>query len=142
MHRVDSLLEHRRYLGFLGCTDHVGSLTDGRGFLCSNGLKARAQMLVMVHADRRHSDQRPPTVGCGGIQSASQTCFQHEPVGPLRFEVNQCAADQLLERSEAALFRQWLQLLERLSQGRDRDQLVVDADAFTPTHQMGRRGKA
>ena len=26
---------------------------------------------------------------------------------------------QLLERSEAALFRQWLQLLERLSQGRD-----------------------
>ena len=119
----------------------MASWRNGRGFLGCDGLQGGSEMFPVVQADGTDRDQGAMGMGCGGIQPASQTGLQHQPVGALGFKVHQGCTDQLFEGGEPAGGHHRLQSLQQAAQLLDGDQLVVHADAFAPAQQVGRDGE-
>ena len=136
-HGLHPLFEDLLHSGLLRTTHHVGSGTDGRGFLSSDGLQGGSKVLAMVEANGGHGDQGPAWVGGGGIQATAQPSLQHQPVGLLLIEMHQCGADQLFEGRQTTVFDHGLQGFQDAAQGFNPDQGVVNPDAFAPAHEMG-----
>ena len=85
----------------------MGAWTDGRGFLGSDGLQS-GTMLAMVEPNRAHGDQGSVWVGSRWHPGA-QPSLQHQPVGLLLIEMQQCGADQLFEGRQTTVFDHRLQ---------------------------------
>ena len=99
-------------------------------------------MFAMVHSDGAECDQWSPGMGGGGIQTTSESCFQHKPVRLLKFKMHQGRADEPFERGQIVGFCQRVEAFQQLAQMRQRDLLLIDANALTPTDQMRRCGNS
>jgi hypothetical protein len=49
-------------------------------FLSANGRQRVSEMFAVIDANRTHGNQRTLGVGCGGIEAATESCLQHQPI--------------------------------------------------------------
>ena len=89
----------------------MGAGADGSCFFSANGRQRVSEMFAVIDANRTHGNQRTLGVGCGGIEAATESCLQHQPIQIMGFEVHQRCGDQPLKCGEVVLFRKGFQRL-------------------------------